>query len=352
MAAKDDRYPYWSTEDMEKWSSFFQLVRQPPDVEVGMTPSDVVWRKDRVRLLHYSLSKKKKKTPLLIVYALINRPYILDLEPKRSVIESLLKKGTDIYMIDWGTPGEEDRYLCTEDYVERYLDEAVDWILENEGIEKVSLMGYCLGGTLASIYAAIHPKKVQNLVIMAAPIEFHCDGSLLHLWTQDEFLDRNKLADSFGMIPMELFTWTFKFLDPVKNLHLKYVDLWENADNTKFAETFFRMEKWIHDGVPVTGAFYKELIGNWYQGNELVSGDLRVCGKRVNLKKISVPVLTITGAKDHIVPPESTEALLKFTSSKDKDSIRCDSGHIGLSVGGRAHREVWPKVADWLRKRS
>ncbi|MFQ6128548.1 MAG: class III poly(R)-hydroxyalkanoic acid synthase subunit PhaC [Thermoplasmata archaeon] len=353
MATRRDESPIWPAEDAAKWSSFLQLIWKPPKVDVGSTPKEVVWKKDKVELLHYhSVSKKKTQPPLLIAYALINKPYILDLEPGRSVIESFLKKGLDVYMIDWGSPGEEDRYLSTEDYVEGYMNEAVDWILKSKGFERISLMGYCIGGTLASIYTSIHPDKIQNLIIMAGPIEFHCDGSLLHIWTAKEFLDGGKLADAFGIIPIELFTWTFKLLDPVRNLHLKYLDLWENADNEKFAETFFRMEKWIHDGVPMTGAFYKELIENWYQGNQLVSGDLRIYGKRVDLREISMPVLTITGSRDHIVPPESTEALLEFVSSEDKYSIRNNSGHIGLSVGRRAHKEVWPKVANWLRKRS
>ena len=322
------------------------------EVEVGLTPREAVWEKDTVRLYHYLPTKRVSRTPLLIAYALINKPYILDLEPGRSVIQSLLAKGIDVYLIDWGIPTRKDMFLSTEDYVERYLDEAIDWILESNDLESISLLGYCLGGTVVSIYASLHPEKVRNLIVMATPIQFHCDGSLLHTWTKEEYLDADKLVKAFGLIPAELFTWTFKLLNPVGNLHLKYVDLWENADNEEYRETFFRMEKWIQDGVPMTGAFYQDLITKWYQKNQLVKGELAVDGRLVNLKKISAPVLTVTGSKDHIVPPESTEALLEFISSKDKSTIRCESGHIGLSVGGRAHKEVWPKVGKWLRQHS
>ena len=353
MAAERDEPAGWRGEEAGSWPYSLQLPWRPPDVDVGTTPKEVVWRKDKVELYHYRPVKKKRaRPPLLIVYALLNKPYILDLEPKRSVVESLLNKGIDVYLIYWGSPGEEDRHLCTEDYVEGYLNDVVDWILESQGLEKISLMGYCIGGTLASIYASIHPEKIQNLVIMAAPIEFHCGGSLLHVWTSEEYLDASKLVDALGNVPMELFTWTFKYLDPVGNLHLKYLNLWENADNEEFTETFFRMEKWIHDGIPMTGAFYVDLIEKWYQQNQLTSGELRICGRRVDLGKIHMPVLTITGMRDHIAPPESTEALLEHVSSKEKDSISCNTGHVGLSVGGRSHREVWPKVASWLKKRS
>lgn len=350
----DDDGLGWMMDYMAKWPLMQEMLWYPPKVDVGQTPHDIVWQKDMVSLLHYRPvdGKKAKGNPLLIVYALINKPYILDLEPKRSVVEALLQKGNDIYMIDWGSPEEGDRYLCTEDYVERYMDEIVDWIRESRGLDKISLMGYCIGGTLVSIYASIHPEKIQNLIVMAGPIDFSTDQSLLNVWTSADYFEPAKFADALGLIPVDLFTTSFMMLDPVANMHLKYVDLWENADNEKFVETFFRMEKWIHDGVPMTGAFYKELIGKWYQQNQLASGKLEVNGAKVDLGDISMPLLTITGSRDHIVPPESTEALLDLVSSKDKDSIRCDSGHIGLSVGGMAHKQVWPNVADWLKRRS
>lgn len=350
---RDDDRTESVASSVARWPFLYDKVWNPPEIDIGMTPHSVVWEKEKVTLLRYDgKGRRKKGNPLIIVYALINKPYILDLEPKRSVIEALLEEGNDVYMIDWGIPGEEDRYLCTEDYIERYMDEAVDWIRENRGSDKISLMGYCIGGTLASIYTAIHPEKIQNLIVMAGPIDFSVDESLLNVWTNAEYLDPDKFADAFGIIPVQFFTSSFLMLDPVANLQLKYLDFMKNADNEAFVKTFFRMEKWIHDGVPMTGAFYKDLIGKWYQQNQLISGRLEIDGTEVDLGEIGMPVLTITGSRDHIVPPRSTEALLDFISSKDKKSIRCDSGHIGLSVGGRAHREVWPKVANWLKKRA
>jgi len=318
-----------------------------------VTKHEVVYQKDRMRLLYYaSDAKSKRSPPVLMVYAVINKPYVLDLHPDRSVIRTFLKKGFDVYLIDWGAPSRSDRFISTEDYVERYIDYAVDWLTESLGIKQVSLFGYCLGGTLAAVYAAVHPDKIKNLMIMAGPIDFNHDYSLLHWWTMEEHFDAEKLTRAFGNIPEDLFTSTFKLLNPVQNLHLKYVSLFENVENERFVDMFFRMEQWIHDGIPVTGAFYRELIEKWYQGNQIVKNEFRLNGQKVNLKNINMPVVTITGEQDHIAPPISTESLLNFVSSKDKKAVSCNCGHIGLSVGGRAHKEVWTDVTSWLAKRS
>ncbi len=344
---QENAVQFW--ENAVKYS---ELMIRPPDAEVGSTPHEVVYQKDKMRLLHYERETKKSRgPPVLMVYAVINKPYILDLLPDRSVIRTFLKKGFDVYLIDWGKPGNSDKYISTEDYVERYIDQAADWIREVHGTEKVNLFGYCLGGTLAAIYAALHPDKIRNLMIMAGPIDFGEKYGAFEWWTDERYFNAEKMVKAFGNIPDYMFTWTFKFLDPVQNLHTKYLTLFENAQNEKFVDMFFKMEKWIHDGIPVTGAFYQELIEKWYQGNYIVQNKLRINGNKVDLKNIGMPVITISGERDHIVPLASTTALLDYVSSKDKMSIECSCGHIGLSVGSRSHRKVWPKVTEWLAKR-
>lgn len=337
------------------WDSaakYANLMLRPPEVEVGSTPHEIVFQKDRMRLLHYRREAKQSRgPPILMVYAVINKPYILDLQPDRSVIRTFLKKGFDVYLIDWGAPRNSDKFISTEDYVERYIDECVDWIRETEGIQRVSLFGYCLGGTLATVYAAVHPDKIMNLMIMAAPVDFGEKYGTFDWWTDGRYYSAEKMVKAFGNIPDYLFTWTFKFLDPVQNLHIKYLYLFENAQNDEFVDMFLRMEKWIHDGIPVTGAFYRELIEDWYQGNHIVQNKFKVNGNTVKLKNIRMPVITISGEQDHIVPMASTTALLDFVSSKDKKSVECNCGHIGLSVGSRSHRKVWPEVTNWLAKR-
>ena len=330
-----------------------QLAVNPPDVDVGITPHEVVYEEDKMRLLHYlPTAKKVYSPPLLVVYALINKPYILDLEPRRSVIRSLLDRGVDIYLIDWGTPTPADRYLSLEDYVQRYMENVVEEIKSERGVDQVSMMGYCLGGTLAAVYAALYPEKIRNLIVMAGPIDFDCKDTLLYTWTRKEFLDARKIVEAFGNVPPELLQSVFLLLEPVNNLHLKYVNFLERIEDEDFVKLFYRMERWLNDGVPVTGAFYLDLIEKWYQQNLLIKNRLEIDGTRVNLKRIKMPLLVITGEKDHIVPPPSSKALMDVVSSKDRTAIVFPCGHIGLSVGNRSHQKLWPKVAKWLLDRS
>jgi len=329
-----------------------ELLANPPAVDVGTTPHDVVYEEDRVRLLHYRpVRKAPLKPPLLIVYALINKPYILDLQPDRSVVRALLTRGVDVYLIDWGTPSPGDRHLGLPEYADGYIDRCVRAIRERAGVDQVSLLGYCIGGFLATIYAALHPDRVRNLILMAAPLDFHADGGLLHRWTGPEHFDPDLVVEAFGNVPAEFLNGGFTLLDPLGNSYLKYLELLDRADDEAFVEMFFRMEKWLGDGVPLAGEFYKEFIRDGYQRNLLIQNRLTVGGERVDLAKLTQPLLVVVAEKDHIVPPESTRNLLGHAKSKDVQVLSMPGGHIGLSVGAESHRELWPKVARWIAAR-
>lgn len=351
--AEDVKKPDIEEDMLSRIRKGLEVLANPPHVEVGMTPCDVVYQEDKMRLLHYHpVRKNPLRPPLLVVYALINKPYILDLQPDRSVIGALQKRGVDVYMIDWGIPSSYDRYLGLEDYVQGYMERAVNQILLYEGVEQVSLMGYCIGGYLATVYAALHPRKVRNLVLMASPLDFHVDGGLLHVWTRAENFDPDLVVEAYGNVPAEFLNGGFLMLDPLGNSYLKYLGLFDHIDDQEFVEMFFRMEKWIGDGVPVAGQFYKEFIRVGYQQNLLVRNRLRVADEPVDMKSLTMPLLIVVGEKDHIVPPDSTRNLAKVVPSKDVKVISMPGGHIGLSVGAEAHKDLWPRVADWIAKRS
>ncbi len=336
-----------------KFQRGIRLFADPPRVDVGMTPCDVVYQEGAMRLLHYHpVATEPLRPPLLVVYAVINKPYILDLQPDRSVVAALQKRGVDVYMIDWGIPSSSDRHLGIADYVQGFIDRAVDRICEREGVDQVSLMGYCIGGFLTTIYAALHPEKVRNLILMAAPIDFQVTNGLLHLWTKPEYFDPDLVVEAFGNVPAEFLNGGFAVLDPLGNSTLKYMGLMENAEDEEFVKMFFRMEKWVADGVPVAGQFYKEFIRGGYQQNLLIQNRLKVGDERVDLDRLTQPLLIIVAEKDHIVPPDSTRNLAKHVPSRDVKVLSMPVGHIGLSVGGGPHRELWPKVADWIAQRS
>ncbi len=342
-----------SEDPVAKFQKGIQLFADPPRVDVGMTPCDVVYQEGQMRLLHYHPpAAEPLKPPLLVVYAVINKPYILDLQPDRSVVAALRKRGVDVYMIDWGIPSSTDRHLGIDDYVQGYIDRAVDRICEREGVDQVSLMGYCIGGFLTTIYAALHPEKVRNLILMAAPIDFSVTNGLLHLWTKPEYFDPDLVVEAFGNVPAEFLNGGFAVLDPLGNSTLKYMGLMDNSEDEEFVKMFFRMEKWVADGVPVAGQFYKEFIRGGYQQNLLIQNKLKVGDEAVDLDRLTQPLLIIVAEKDHIVPPDSTRNLAKHVPSRDVKVLSMPVGHIGLSVGGGPHRELWPNVADWIARRS
>jgi polyhydroxyalkanoate synthase len=329
----------------------FDLMLSPPKVEVGATRCEEVYRKNRMRLFHYfPLGDRKHKTPLLVVYAVINRPYILDLQPDKSVIRRFLEKGFDVYLIDWGYPSKADEHTCTDDYIQSYIDPVVDFICERSGSEKISLLGYCIGGYFTTIYSALHPDKVAALLVMAATIDFDLDRGLLHLWCKNKEFDPQKVVDVMCNAPADFLNGGFLTLDPMPNAVLKYYNLFNNIDNENFVNNFLRMERWIKDGISIPGRFYVEFIKQGYQENRLLKGELSVEDKMIDLKDIDMPLIIITGKEDHLVPSESTKALAKAVSSKDIEILEFPTGHIGLSVSSRSHRELWPRVVAWLEQ--
>ena len=318
--------------------------------DIAVTPYDVVYQQDRVKLKHYRPTKRKKvKTPLLITYALINRETMLDLQPGRSVVENLLEEGVDVYMIDWGYPSRKDRYLGIDDHVNVYMDDIIDYIREQHKVAKINLMGICMGGTFSVIYSALHPQKVLNLVTTVTPSSFDIDTGLLNLWMRKIPVDQ--LADTFGNVPGDFLNFGFLLLNPARLMIDKYVGFYELIDNKQFVENFIRMEKWIFDSPDLPGETFREFIKDCFQDNLLINNKMVVGGQKVDLKKLTVPLLNIYGQFDHLVPPEACENLTSAVGSKDTEDLCLKTGHIGIYVSSKCQRELAPKIAGWLKAR-
>lgn len=320
------------------------------NTDIATTPYDVVYEEDRVKLKHYKPAVKKTlKTPLLIVYALINRETMLDLQPGRSVVQNLLNEGIDLYMIDWGYPTRKDRYLNIDDHVNGYMGNAIDFIRRESKVDKINLMGVCMGGTFSVIYTALNTEKVKNLITTVTPTNFDTDKGLLHIWTRE--IDADRLVNAYGNMPGDILNIAFLLLNPARLMIDKYVGFMENIDNKVFVENFIRMEKWIFDSPDVPGETFRQFIKDCYQKNLLIQNKMMVGGRKVNLKKITVPILNIYGRFDHLVPPEACELLTKKVGSKDTEDMCIDTGHIGIYVSSKCQRELAPKIARWLKER-
>ena len=338
----------------DKYSQGMSIVVEGAQADTGQTPKETVWTKNKAKLYHYQTEDEKKHaTPILIVYALINRPYILDLMPGNSFIEHLVGEGYDVYMLDWGIPGDEDKDMSFEDYVLDYIPRAVRKVLRNSGAEQLTLLGYCMGGTMTAMYASLFPEKLKNLILMTAPISFPKDDmGLYSLFTSEKHMNPGLLADAFGNIPGDMIDTGNRMLKPVTNYVGTYVNMWERIFEDKPMETWLAMNKWVNDGPPFPGATFKQWIREFYQQDKLAKGEIKLRGKTVDLSNIAAPLLTVAGKKDHICSVPQAESVMDLVSSKDKEFFVLDAGHVGLMTGRGAKQGLWPKVTGWLESRS
>jgi polyhydroxyalkanoate synthase len=327
-----------------------EVLLGPLDTKIASTPHEIVYEEDRVKLKHYfPLAETRVKTPLLMVYALINRETMLDLQPGKSVVENLLKEGIDLYMIDWGYPTRKDRYQGIDDHVNGYLANIVDFVRHRHEAPKINLMGICMGGSFCTMYSALHPEKVKNLITTVSPSNFDTDKGLLNIWAKA--IDADLIADTRGNMPGDMLNLCFLLLNPARLMIDKYVGYFENVDDRMFVENFIRMEKWIFDSPDVPGEVMREFINDCYKKNLLIQSKMELRGKRVDLQNITMPVLNIYGRFDHLVPPEMCEPLTSRVGSKDTENMCIETGHIGIYVSSKCQKELAPKIARWLKER-
>jgi polyhydroxyalkanoate synthase len=321
--------------------------------QVGTTPHDVVFQLGTLRLLRYRRETPARHAePLLICYALINRPYILDLQPDKSIVARYLAEGFDVYLIDWGVPAQADRTLSLEDYVCRRLEAVVAFILQSHGRDRLHLLGYCMGGTLATMFTALAPERVSTLTLLAAPIAFDNRESLLNVWAEKQHFDVDALIDAYGNCPAWFLQGCFLAMKPVQNVLEKGLALYDLLGEGRALSGYFAMERWINDNIPVAGETFREFVKKLYQGDELVQGRLQLGARRVDLGQVTCPVLLLTARNDHLVAPASTEGIRPHLASTDVSSVAIDAGHVGLVVGGKAQGVLWPAATRWLAERS
>jgi polyhydroxyalkanoate synthase subunit PhaC len=330
------------------------LWQRAQRIRKGVSPAETVYEEDRLQVRHYLSERPPRfQTPLVFVYALVNRPYILDLKQGRSVVANFVEHGFDTYLVDWGIPTHADRHLTLDDYINGYLANVLDYLRERTGQAQANILGYCMGGTMSAMFTALHPERVKNLILMAAPIDFATTDSLLNVWTRAENFDVDKFIDAFGNCPPDFLQSVFLLLRPVGNLLEKPINFYEHMHEDKFLDDFLTTETWLQDNIPVPGEVYRQFVKYLYQKNLLVQNRMPLGKHIVNLKNIACPVLNLMASKDDLVPCSQGIPFTDLVGSKDRKSILLEgSGHIGLAIGGRAQKEVWPAACQWLGERT
>jgi polyhydroxyalkanoate synthase len=328
-------------------------------VEISPSEKDVVFRDAGASVYRFGRSDASRgdgykasartpsSSPLLLVPSLINRWYILDLRRGASLVEALVDRGIDVFCLDWGVPGDEDRYLTWEDVIRR-LGRAVRFVRRQAGSSRIGLLGYCMGGTLAAIHASLFDDDCALLVNLAGPIDFEAAGQLRTM-VDPAWFDADAIADAgnIGAIQMQS---GFQALRPTLALS-KWVGLADRWNDPVQRDAFLALETWGNDNVPFPAAAYRRYIGELYQQNQLARGEHFVAGRRAHLRNIRCPVLTIVAEQDTICPPPAATALNELVGSKDKDVLRVPGGHVGAVVGSRATRELYPVLGSWLHAR-
>ena len=338
-------------ENSRKLKKTRELLHTAGNIDVGTLSHEVLDETRLYKLLHYRpLVSRTARTPILVVYALMNKSYILDLQPDKSWLRSLLSQGFNVYLIDWKTPTNIDKFASFDDYVNYYIDDCVDLVRNENSVERLTLHGYCLGSTMAAMYTTLHQEKVRNLATIAPIIDTENDETVLANFAR--YLDVKRIAETLGNFPREYLYGCFSMLKPFKQGVNKYLNLVENIDNAKFVQNFLRMEKWLYDTPSIAGETFKQWIEDIYQKNLLVKNEMRVGENLIDLSRINVPLLNIVAEEDHLVSPQCSVALNDSVSSVDKRLMHFHTGHVGLIASSYSQNNVLPKVGQWLRIRS
>ncbi len=323
-----------------------------PAPAVGSSPKELVYKEGTLNLFHYRpQSDEIYRVPILIVMATTNKGYVLDLTPGQSLVEFLLRRGFDVYMMDWSPPRPDEKRLRFEDYTHRFIPACVELVQQRSGERDVTVLGYCMGGVLSSIYAATHPSDgVANLVCFTTPVDFS-QMTLFQKWTDRRYFDVDRLVDTAGNVPADLIFRGFEMLRPASR-STGQVQLWDNLWNDEFVRSFRMFERWGNDTLPLAGEYFRDTTKMLMWENALHRGTLELAGEQVDLGRITVPALHVTAEHDHIVPAEASKPLIESLGSHDKENVVLKGGHVSVAAGPSASRRLWPKLDAWLAERS
>ncbi|MBO0960432.1 alpha/beta fold hydrolase [Neobacillus sp. MM2021_6] len=334
--------------EKKRWEQLFKVFSEP-EPKIGHTPRNEVWRKNKSVLWHYPAKQKKYEIPLFFVYSLFNKPYILDIAPKASVIEGLTNMGYEVYLLDWGSPGYEDKKMGLDTYIEKYLKTAVKRAIRHSGAEEITLIGYCLGGTIASIYTSIADEPIKNLIVATVPIDFNPfigpDQWAEGMRQGDINIDR--FIDVYGVVPPQLVEGMFRAIGaPI--YFTNYTMLLSRAHDQRYVDKWRRMNRWTLDQVPFAGEAYKQLANDLFKENKLVKGELMIGNKKVDLKNITANLYVVSGSRDNLILEEQSKPLMDLASSEDKTYVSVEAGHVSLALSG-----LFAKIVDqWASSRS
>ncbi len=323
-----------------------------PAPAVGITPKTLLHRRGTLNLYHYHPgSAEVYRVPVLLVMATTNKSYLFDLAPGQSLIEFLIGRGYDVYVMDWNAPTDQERGLRLEDYTLDFIPDCIRRVQAHCGVDEVTLVGYCMGGVLSVIYAALHPGgPLANLVCFTTPVDWS-QMTLFRAMSDPAHFDVDRLVDTMGNIPSRFVVGVFEAQRPVSEVTAR-IRLWDNLWNDAYVAGFRRMKRWGAETLPLAGEYFRQTVKELMWKNSLHEGTLKVGGKRVALENITVPLLHVVAQYDHLVPPACAKPLVERAGSRDKQELMLQGGHVSLVAGASAVKRMWPALDQWLERRS
>src|ERR671921_869881 len=335
-------------ENISRLKEIRKLLSNIENIRTGSSEYEVIKETTLFRLLHYKpLKQQTFKYPLLIVYALINKSYILDLQNDKSWIRNLLEQGINVYLIDWKPPSKLDKYITVDDYVNLFIYDCVESIKSIENVDQISLQGYCMGGTMSLMYTSLYQKNIKNLITIAPIVDAEHDKSVVK--NMAHFMDIDKILSFHENFPYEYLYLVFSILKPFKQGVNKYFNLFNNLEDQNFVQNFLRIEKWIYDTPPIAGEAFRQWVKDIYQKNLFAKNKMIIGNSKINLLNIKVPLLNVVAEADHLVSPECSVSLNNLVSSSDKSLMRFPTGHVGLIASGFSQKAVLPKISKWIK---
>ena len=323
-----------------------------PAPVLGASSKDVIVSRGPMRLYHYHpLADEIYRVPVLLVMATTNRGYIFDMVPGQSLVEFLLLRGYDVFMLDWEAPRPEDRALGMKDYVEDFVGSAIAEVQRSTGESDVSLVGYCMGGVLSVLWSGLnHAIGPRNLAVFTTPVDFH-KMALFRNWSDPRYFDVDKLVDTLGMAPADMLLTAFDMLRPAGRVSANFA-LLDNMWSEEFVKAHRMFDRWSNDMLPLAGEYFRDTVKQLTWDNALVEGTMRIGGRRVELDRISCPFLHVTAEHDHIVTTDASAPLIGMIGSENKEQVVLKGGHVSLIAGPNAVRRMWPKLDQWLGEKS
>jgi polyhydroxyalkanoate synthase len=329
-----------------------RYVRGTNRPKLGTMPKDVVWKRHTTELWRYNGGTVRHGPPVLIIHSLVSRSYILDLRPGNSLVETWKNAGLDVFMLDWGVPDELDADNDLARYVDWYLPRAVEAVRRETGAEEVTLVGYCLGGVLAALYAAGHTEApVRNLILMATPVDFQEMGAMVAALGEGR-MNPDDMIDETGNVPADVLYSGFYMQAPTVEIAQK-ATLLENLWNDQFVEGFQAMAQWSRDHVPFPGAAFRDMVHELIRRNVLMTGSMRLSGRRIDLADARGEVLIAVAERDNVVPlPASAPAMELIGAPDRREEMRLPGGHVTFGTGRSAVKVTQPKLAQWIIEHS